>query len=71
MSKHRIAVIAGDGIGNEGSGFYPLVNTFLDDWDFVTETAGGHGHSVNLPATTSTEADTGLPYIQLIMCEKD
>ncbi len=41
--------------------------------DYFTTNAGAHTHSVNPPATTSTNASTGdvMPYVQYLVCQRD
>jgi hypothetical protein len=97
----------GNGIGNEGDGYFPLAEetlvmtkhyyTTLDTNThsheisaFDTENAGNHNHTidilphntthngdhihqVDIPNTSSTFASTSdvMPYIQLLVCQKD
>ena len=59
----------GDGMGSEGSGYYP----FSADLGaiFGTSTAGDHAHPVTLNHLTGTAgAGAVLPYLQLLVCRK-
>lgn len=62
-----LAFVWGDGIGNDGSGVYPMAaapgNTFY------TESTGGHSHIINNLATFPSGGT--LPYLQLLACQKD
>jgi len=65
----------GDGMDSTGTGFYPLALDFKGSPQtttfFNTSQSGNHAHSVDLVEETSTATWNRVPYIQLLMCEKD
>jgi hypothetical protein len=57
-----------NGVGNEGSGYYPLAASPTQT--FHTYYSGVHQHDVQVVGSTG-EAASYLPYIQLLACRKD
>jgi len=57
----------GNGIGNEGSGIYPLAANPTQT--MYTSSGGSHGHGIG--PVYSNYADGALPYVQLLACRKD
>lgn len=62
--SHRL----GNGVGNEGSGIYPLAAQ--PNRNFYTNNASEHRHEAHV-AGTSGDGSLTLPYIQLLTCQKD
>jgi len=64
-----------DGMDSAGTGFYPLALDFKGSPQtttfFNTSQRGNHAHVVDLEEETSTATWNRVPYIQLLMCEKD
>jgi hypothetical protein len=58
-----------NGIGNEGSGIYPLAAQ--PNATFYTSRGGQHSHGVYVPPTSTTPSPNDVPYIQLLACTKD
>lgn len=58
----------GNGIGNEGSGIYPLAAQPTQT--FYTNLSGSHSHDITVTGS-SGEASTWLPYAQLLACRKN
>ena len=58
----------GNGMGGEGSGYYPL--TAQPTQTFYTTHNGSHAHNVNVTGSTEVGASQ-LPYVQLLACRKD
>ncbi len=58
-----------NGIGNEGSGIYPLAAS--PDLTLYTSRVGDHVHEVAIGPTPTAEAAAGLPYVQLLACSKE
>lgn len=58
----------GDGIGNEGSGIYPLAANA--DTNFQTTVDGGHVHTASPNHQTNYHAAI-MPYLYLKACQKD
>lgn len=60
-----------DGMGTGGSMFYPIGADTLSTVDFFTSNEGDHSHSVSIDGFFSDSNAGHLPYIQLLMCQKD
>ena len=58
-----------DGIGNDGSGIYPLAAS--PNATFYTSRGASHDHDIYLGPATTTFAPSLVPYIQLLACQKD
>ena len=58
----------GNGVGNEGSGYYPLAAT--PTRTLYTNISGAHQHDVQVVGSTG-DASSYLPYVQLLACQKD
>lgn len=62
----------GNGIDNDGDGIKPIA-TYAYTEDYFTSADGAHTHTLKLPDTnrSTTSASAHLPYVQLLMCQKD
>lgn len=60
-----------NGIHGDGAGNYPLAVDNTDAAHFDTSTNGEHRHDLSTFDTLSDSTSTGLPYVQLLMCQKD
>lgn len=60
-----------DGMGTGGDGFYPPGSPGLRQYKYLTSSDGDHSHSVSLDSFISGPGASHLPYIQLLMCQKD
>lgn len=61
-----------DGMDSDGKGNYPMHrNDDTGSGTFRTNEAGAHLHSVDIGVVESTEVASTLPYVQLLMCEKN
>jgi hypothetical protein len=58
-----------NGIGNEGSGIYPMAAQPNDT--FYTSVGGVHNHLFTVGPDDTSASSCGLPYIQLLVCRKD
>jgi hypothetical protein len=58
-----------NGIGNDGSGIYPLAAQPNDT--LYTSMNMNHDHDVTVPTTATGGASGTLPYLQLLACRKD
>ena len=59
----------GNGVGNEGSGIYPLAAQ--PSKTLYTSKNGAHSHGVTIPTVVSSPTSSGFPFIQLLACRKD
>lgn len=57
-----------NGVGNEGSGIYPLAAQPNDE--FYTTQNGLHQHGLTIPAQQTGSGGGVLPYVQLLTCRK-
>lgn len=64
-----LAAAWGNGVGNEGSGHYPLSATPGNS--FYTMKTGTHSHSLGTNVNTEYDFTSALPYVQLLTCIKD
>jgi hypothetical protein len=62
-----LAFAWGNGIGNDGSGVYPMASPA--GRTYYTARAGEHTH--NIAAHPTNQASGTLPYLQLLACQKD
>lgn len=58
-----------NGIGNDGSGIYPLAAQ--PDDTLYTSKNMNHDHDVTIPTTPTASGSGSLPYLQLLACRKD
>ncbi len=58
-----------NGVGNEGSGTYPLAAT--PNKTLYTSKSGSHSHGVTVPAKATSASNAGFPYLQLLACRKE
>jgi hypothetical protein len=59
----------GNGIGNEGSGIYPMAAQ--PNATFYTIQDGTHSHEVFVPTFATSSEPSLVPYVQLLVCQKD
>lgn len=65
----ELVFVWGNGIGNEGSGIYPLAAQ--PNQTLYTTKGGTHTHGVTIGTTPTSSAETGFPYLQLLACRKE
>lgn len=64
-------MVWGNGIDNDGSGFYPIAVDREQSRSFRTDSVSDHAHNVEIPTATTRSAAGHLPYVQLRYCQRD
>jgi len=64
-----LAFVWGNGIGNEGSGIYPLAGQ--PNSTYYTTRVSTHTHDAMIQSTLTNSGGATLPYLQLLACRKD
>jgi len=64
-----LAFVWGNGIGNEGSGIYPLAGQ--PNTTYYTTRASSHTHDALITTRLTNPGGAPLPYLQLLVCRKD